>query len=78
MQRTFVGTTSASVDLDPEEYRGLPVPRITQEIKAVMSSIKPDVDFYEEDMVLAAHEIALLNASNHANNTCSPWCGVCG
>lgn len=55
---SFVGTTSKSITLDPAEFRGMGVPAITEEIKSVLRGIAPDVDFFEDDLVEAAHAIA--------------------
>lgn len=54
----FVGTTSVACSFDPAEFRGLTVSQITEEVKTVLSSIKPDVSFFEDDVVLAANELA--------------------
>lgn len=56
--REFVGTTSVSTSFDPAEFRGMSVTQITDEILTVLRSIKPDVDFFEEDLVLTANELA--------------------
>lgn len=57
MHLEFVGTTSVAVSLDPAEFVGMTVPAITDEIKSVLSGIAPNVDFFEDDLVLAADEL---------------------
>ena len=54
----FVGTTSKPLSLDPTEFKGLPVMRITEEILLTLSEIAPDVTFFHDDVVLAAEQIA--------------------
>jgi len=54
MPRTFVGTTSADLCLDPNEFAGMSVPAITEEIKSMLRGIAPDADFFEQDIVEAA------------------------
>lgn len=57
----FVGTTSAPLSLEPAEFAGKTVPQVTDEIMKLLREIKPDVSFFEDDLVLAAD--ALLSAN---------------
>lgn len=58
MRFDFVGTTSQSVDLSPDEFAGLSVPQITAEILETLSSIAPHVDFFEADVEAASRIVA--------------------
>lgn len=51
---TVFFTDSTDLNLDPREFRGKSVPAITEEIKAVLRSIAPHADFFEQDIVHAA------------------------
>lgn len=64
---TFVGTTCQDVSLDPGEFAGQSVPQITDEIKRVLAEIRPDVSFFEDDVVLAAEQ--LIGVDNRPNET---------
>ncbi len=54
----FVGTTSKPLSIDPCEWHGMPVAKITEEILLTLSEIAPDVTFFHDDVVLAAEQIA--------------------
>lgn len=57
IQFSFVGSTCADCQFDPEEYKGLTVAQIITELSAVLSSIKPGVCFNEADVIEAAMAI---------------------
>jgi hypothetical protein len=59
----FVGTTSASLSLDPTEFVGS-AKTITAEIKRLLSEIKPDVSFFEDDVELAAEQLQIANGKS--------------
>lgn len=54
----FVGTTSKRVEFCPEEFEGKAVASITEEIRGVLRSIDSSVDYFEDDIVQAASELA--------------------
>lgn len=54
----FVGTTCTSLSLDPGEFAGMTVRAITEEILEVLESIAPGVNYFVDDVVEAAHELA--------------------
>ena len=55
---SFMGTAVHDLALDPEEYRGLPAPKITEEIKKTLRDIRPDVSFFDGDIEFAAEVLA--------------------
>jgi hypothetical protein len=59
----FCGTKSTPMSIDPTEYKGLSVPRITSAILQQLRSISPGVDFFEQDIELAAIEIKEVNGN---------------
>lgn len=54
----FMGTRSVALRLDPEEFRGMPVPKITGEILSMLRSLEPDVSFFNDDVQLAAEQLS--------------------
>ncbi len=54
----FVGTTSKALSLDPTEFAGMRVPQITGEILKTLGEIAPGVNFFTDDVVLAAEQLA--------------------
>lgn len=54
----FVGTVTHALSVAPEEFRGLPVTRITGELTKLLSDIAPHVNFFPLDIELAADEVA--------------------
>lgn len=57
----FVGTSTHSLSLDPDEFARLPTPRVEAEIMRMLRSIAPDVSFFPDDVALAA--VALADAA---------------
>lgn len=57
-QFEFVGSTSTRLSLDPTEYIDMSVPQITTDILRTLKAISPDVDYFEEDVVMAANDLA--------------------
>lgn len=58
---TFVGTTNRALSLDPEEFKGVPIPKVEGEIARMLREIAPDVSFFSDDIALAA--VALTDAA---------------
>lgn len=54
----FVGTTCKECSLDPAEWAGQSVSQITEELLKILGEIAPGVNFFVDDIVLAAHELA--------------------
>lgn len=54
----FVGTSCTALALDPDEFAGLTVPRITEEVLKMLREIAPQVNFFHDDVVLAAEQLA--------------------
>jgi hypothetical protein len=54
----FVGTTCKALSLDPTEFKGQTIPQIAGEVMKVLSEMAPDVNFFVDDVVLAAEQIA--------------------
>lgn len=54
----FVGTMSQGLSFDPVEFRGMAVSQITDEIMRMLSSIHPGVNFFLDDIVVAADQVA--------------------
>ncbi len=61
LQFDFTGSTQHPLSLDPSEFKGVPLPKITEEIKNLMRSIAPGVDFAGSDLELAAEAVAEAN-----------------
>lgn len=57
----FHGTTSRALSLDPKEFSGKSLNKITAEILMVLSDINPGVNFFTEDVVEAAEAILEAN-----------------
>ena len=57
-QFEFVGSTSTRLSLDPTEYIDWTVPQIAADILRTLKAISPDVTFFEEDVVMAANDLA--------------------
>jgi hypothetical protein len=58
MDFEFVFNGSTKITVDPNEYKGMTIPKITEELKRLLQSIAPHVSYYEDDLILAADEIA--------------------
>ena len=60
MNKQFVGSAPVFVDLslDPAEYRGMSIARITREIRNHLRQIAPNASFFDVDVVEAANELA--------------------
>jgi hypothetical protein len=54
---SFVGTTSVTVGLDPDEYRGLTQSQVTEMVLQVLRGVAPGVDFWEPDVEHAVGEL---------------------
>ncbi len=57
----FTGFSQHPLSLDPAEFKGVPLPAITNAIMKMMSEIAPNVSFTEDDMELAATVVAQAN-----------------
>lgn len=55
---SFVGTTTATIDLDPVEFHNRTPLGIQGEIIKILADIHPSVSFFPADIELAAHEVA--------------------
>lgn len=58
MNLEFVGTKCTGLSVDPKEYTGMTVPAITEALLRTLAEIDPGVNFWPDDVVLAANEIA--------------------
>jgi len=58
---SFVGTSEHPMSIDPAEYRGMKVPAITATLLNTLRSIAPGVDFFEQDVEMAAIAVAEAN-----------------
>ena len=55
---SFVGTTTATLDLDPAEFRNKTAIGIQGDIIKILADIHPSVSFFPADIELAAYEVA--------------------
>ncbi len=65
----FHGVLDATLDLDPEEYRGLTRPEASKAILEALLAINPRVSFFEADIEAAIDEL---------DRACVEICGDCG
>lgn len=60
----FVGTISTPISVDPAEYKGMSVPKITASILKTLREIQPGASFFEQDVEMAAIAVAEENERN--------------
>ncbi len=60
-QFQFAGTKIVNLSLDPREFKGQSQPQITEAIMKLLKEIDRDVDFFEQDVVMAADDIDGIN-----------------
>lgn len=53
----FVGTTTHTVVVDPEEFRGVSAAEIEEALREMLSEDRAGVHFFESDLIAAAQRI---------------------
>ena len=54
----FVGTCTATLNLDPEEYRGMRLDAVATDILEKLQANHPGVTFFLDDVVMEAQKLA--------------------
>ncbi len=58
---SFTGQVSTPLSVDATEFRGWPVPRITAELKSLLSGIQAGVSYFDDELEMAAEAIVTAN-----------------
>lgn len=57
MNLRFYGTMEATLEVDPDEFRGMSVVDATATLEEMLEEEYPEVDFPYDDIVMAADEL---------------------